>query len=204
LNAICGFSLREGLSGMNFALGIPGTVGGAVAMNAGTALGAMQDVLRRIEVLLPDGRTAILERETFGFSYRKLIWKSDFNGGKEMSPIVLKAVFALRPDDPEILRMQAREIIRKRKERQPLWVPSAGCFFKNPDGESPAGMLIDQAGLKGKSVGGAAISEKHANFFINRENASAKDVLALMELVQETVENKFGIELEPEVKIVGD
>ncbi len=204
LNALCGFCLRLGLSGMNFALGIPGTVGGAVVMNAGTALGQMQDVLKRIEVLLADGRTKVVERGALDFSYRKLGWGRGLSGEKDLSPVVTKAVFALRPEDPETVKKQAQEIIRRRRVKQPGWAPSAGCFFKNPVGERPAGMLIELAGLKGKSVGGAAVSEKHANFLVNRENASAKDVLRLKELVQETVKKKFDIDLEPEVKIVGE
>ncbi len=204
LNALCGFALKKGLSGMNFALGIPGSVGGAIVMNAGTASGAVESVLREVEVLSSDGRISALKKESLCFSYRKLVWK--MGGGKKAtdSPIVLRGFFDLTPDDPAKLKKDAEEIVRRRKERQPSSMPSAGCFFKNPPGRMPAGMLIDLAGLKGKSVGGAEISARHANFIVNRKSASAADIISLKELVQETVKNKFDIDLEPEVKIVGD
>jgi UDP-N-acetylmuramate dehydrogenase len=141
---------------------------------------------------------------SLGFSYRTLVWTNDAERGETGSPVILKGVFDLTPDDPEKLRKEAVGIVRRRKERQPSWLPSAGCFFKNPPGNKPAGMLIDLAGLKGKTVGGAEISARHANFIVNRKNASAADIITLKELVQETVKNKFDIDLEPEVKIVGD
>jgi UDP-N-acetylmuramate dehydrogenase len=120
------------------------------------------------------------------------------------APFIVSGCFALIPDDPEKLRNEARQIVMWRKKRQPSWFPSAGCFFKNPVAEKTAGQLIDLAGLKGKSLGGAEISAKHANFIINRKNASAADILALMKMIQETILKKFNIFLEPEVKIIGD
>ena len=204
LNALCGFALKNGLAGMNFALGIPGSVGGAVAMNAGTAIGAVEDILREVEVLFSDGRVSTVKKESLGFSYRKLVWESDPENEEKSAPIILKASFDLTPDDPKKLKKSAADIVRRRKQRQPSWLSSAGCFFKNPPGSRPAGMLIDLAGLKGKAVGGAEISERHANFILNRKNATASDILCLKELVQETIKNKFDIDLEPEVKIVGD
>jgi UDP-N-acetylmuramate dehydrogenase len=117
---------------------------------------------------------------------------------------IVSGCFAFIPDDPEKLRKEARKMVTWRKERQPSWYPSAGCFFKNPTSEKTAGQLIDLAGLKGRSLGGAEISAKHANFIINRKNASADDILALMKMIQETILKKFNIYLEPEVKIIGD
>ena len=204
LNALCGFALKNGLAGMNFALGIPGSVGGAIAMNAGTAIGAVEDILSKVKVLFPDGRKSTARRETLDFSYRKLVWQKGPEKEDEVAPIILRGVFSLKPDDPEKLKKRAAEIVRRRKERQPSWQPSAGCFFKNPPGSKPAGMLIELAGLKGKRVGGAEISSRHANFIVNKKNASAADIICLKEMVQETIKTKFDIDLEPEVKIVGE
>ncbi len=204
LSRLCRFALKNGLAGMNFALGIPGTVGGGIVTNAGTWLGSVGDVLNKVTVILPDGKITKIEREKLRFSYRQLLWKNKSAGITDSVPIIVSGSFALIPEDPEKLRKEAREIVIWRKERQPSWLPSAGCFFKNPDSEKSAGQLIDLAGLKGKSFGGAEISAKHANFIINRKNASAADIFALMKLVQETIWKKFNIALEPEVRIIGD
>jgi UDP-N-acetylmuramate dehydrogenase len=204
LSRLCRFALKNGLAGMNFALGIPGTVGGGIATNAGTRLGNIGDVLNQVTVILPDGEIKNITREKLGFSYRQLLWGNNSEGIANSAPIIMSGYFSLTRDDPEKIRKEAREIVTWRKKRQPSWLPSAGCFFKNPASEKTAGQLIDLAGLKGKSSGGAEISAKHANFIINRNNASAADILALMKMIQETIWKKFNIVLEPEVRIIGD
>lgn len=203
MQALCSFAIKNGLKGMNFAIGIPGTVGGGIMMNAGTAHGSIKDVLDSIKILLPAGHTKIIMRENLNFDYRRLSLKDEVKEGNQGQPIILGACFCLHPSDPQKLQKDAEEILKARKERQPAGLPSAGCFFKNPLSGKTAGELIDLAGLKGKSIGGAEISLKHANFIINRGRASAGDILALIELVQGTVSKKFNINLEPEVKIVG-
>jgi len=203
MQALCSFAVKNGLKGMNFAVGIPGTVGGGIMMNAGTAHGSIKGVLDSIKILLPDGHTKIIMRENLDFEYRKLSLKDEVKESNQGQPIILGACFCLRPSDPWKLQKDAEKILKERKERQPAGLHSAGCFFKNPLSGKTAGDLIDLAGLKGKSIGGAEISLKHANFIINRNKASASDILALIELVRVTVSKKFNINLEPEVKIVG-
>jgi UDP-N-acetylmuramate dehydrogenase len=203
LSRLCRFAIKNGLAGMNFALGIPGTIGGAIVSNAGTRWGKIGDVVKEMKVMLPDGKIKTIPKEELRFSYRQLLWENDTDITVSGSFIV-NGCFGLIPDDPEKIRKEARKMMIWRKKRQPSWFPSAGCFFKNPVAEKTAGQLIDLAGLKGKSWGGAEISAKHANFIINRKNASAADILALMKMIQETILKKFNIFLEPEVKIVGD
>jgi len=204
LSRLCRFALKNGLAGMNFALGIPGTVGGGIVTNAGTWLGNIGNVLNKVTVILPDGEIKNIKREKLRFSYRQLLWEYDLKDNAASAPIIVNGYFSLIADDPEKLRKEARKIVIWRKERQPSWLPSAGCFFKNPGSKKTAGQLIDLAGLKGKSYGGAVISDKHSNFIINREKASAADILALKEMIQETIWKKFNIHLEPEVRIIGD
>jgi UDP-N-acetylmuramate dehydrogenase len=203
LTALCSYALKRGLKGMNFSLGIPGTVGGGIIMNAGTSHGSMDTVLRSIDVLLPTGQTFRIEREALDFAYRKLSWNPRLTDGHADQTIILNGRFSFCPSDPEKLKKAAREIIKARHRKQPFGLPSAGCFFKNPESGPSAGQLIEMAGLKGKSVGGAEISSKHANFFINRCNASAADFLALIDLTEDVVFKKFNIHLEREVKVVG-
>jgi len=203
MRTLCAFALRQGLEGMNFALGIPGTVGGGIMMNAGSSHGSMEQVLESINVLLPTGRTRRIKREDLDFTYRKLLWNKKEIDDHQSQPIILDGRFRLRPSDPEKLKKKARAILKSRRRKQPIGWPSAGCFFKNPVSGKTAGELIELAGLKGQSIGGAQISSKHANFFINRHNASAKEFLALMALARNTVLEKFNIDLEREVKIVG-
>ncbi len=203
LKTLCAYALKQGLEGMNFALGIPGTVGGGIIMNAGTSHGSMENVLKSIDVLLPEGHTRRIKKEALDFDYRKLSWIPELTDGYLDQTVILDGRFRLCPSDPVALKKTAREIIRTRKQRQPIGWPSAGCFFKNPVSGETAGQLIEMAGLKGKSVGGAEISSKHANFFINRYNASAADFLMLMDLAEKAVLEKFDVHLEREVKIVG-
>jgi UDP-N-acetylmuramate dehydrogenase len=203
LKTLCSYALKQGLEGMNFALGIPGTVGGGIVMNAGTSHGSMENVLKTINVLLPTGEIRRIKKESLDFGYRKLSWNPELTDGFRDQTVILDGQFCLYRSDPELLKKTAREIIRTRKKRQPIGRPSAGCFFKNPASGETAGQLIEKAGLKGKSIGGAQISSKHANFFINRQKASATDFLELMDLVQKVVLEKFNVHLESEVKIVG-
>jgi UDP-N-acetylmuramate dehydrogenase len=180
-------------------LGIPGTVGGAVRMNAGTHLGEVGDGVCTVSFLLPDGRTETAHRSELDFRYRGL-------RGKDGS-IILGAVFALKKNgaSPDQLKNQAREIIAERRKRQPHPGEgrSAGSFFKNPPDAPPAGALIESAGLKGVGIGGAMVSQRHANFILNTGKATASDILSLKERIQEAVFGRFGVRLIPEVEIVG-
>lgn len=203
MNSLCSFAITHGFGGMNFAIGIPGTVGGAIMMNAGTAFGGMEKVLDSIKILLPNGLTRRIKRENLNFEYRKLSWDKEKNEVYQGQPLIIEGCFCLHPSDSQKLKKEAEEILKTRKKRQPTHLPSAGCFFKNPASGKTAGQLIELAGLKGKKIGGAKISSTHANFIVNRNKASAADILALMELVQETTSKMFNIDLETEVKIVG-
>lgn len=194
LPRLANFCADEGLSGLEFAAGIPGTVGGAVFMNAGAYGYEIKDVLHKIRVVMEDG--SIFDITTHGLEKRYR------HGGIPENSAVTEAWFKLAPGDAEAIKAKASEYIAKRKASQPLSARSAGSCFKNPQGQK-AWKLIEAAGLKGTRVGGAQVSEKHANFLINAEGATAKDFRALMELVRKTVKEKMGIELEPEVRIVG-
>ncbi len=215
LQSLCRFANRRGLAGMNFAVGIPGTVGGAVAMNAGTPSGCMGDVLESVDMLRDTGEFETVERKDLDFQYRSLkfgelqsckLQSCKVQRGKYETndrPVVLGGRFRLARGDAGDLKSEAESAMRNRKAKQPLTWPNAGSVFKNPGSAFPAGQLIDMAGLKGTTVGGAQISEKHANFIINRNGATASDIIRLMETVRETVSKIFGINLEPEVEIVG-
>ncbi|MBU3947494.1 MAG: UDP-N-acetylmuramate dehydrogenase [Proteobacteria bacterium] len=200
---LCRFAIEKGLSGMNFALGIPGTVGGAIMMNAGTSLGSISDILESVNVLPSSGPVLKIEKDDIDFSYRNLSWKNEMIIPGNGDPIILEGFFRLGMSDTLQLKKEADIILKKKNESQPTKMPGAGCFFKNPPSGKTAGQLIDMAGLKGARVGGAEISAKHANFIVNTGNASASEILSLMQLVQETVFHKFNINLLPEVKIVG-
>lgn len=195
LGTLCRFAMDNGLSGMNFALGIPGTVGGAIRMNAGTAKGEIADVIDRINILEPSGSINEYSKNDMVFSYRNLNIKNI------AQPVILEGAFTLKKGDPDAIKKEAETFLAHRKTNQPSGA-SAGSFFKNPPSSHPAGKLIDMAGLKGTQMGGAKISEKHANFIMNTGSASADDVLKLMAIVQEKVFQEFNVRLEPEVKIV--
>jgi len=187
------FARDLGLTGLEFAHGIPGTVGGGVYMNAGAYGGEMCQVVVKTTALLPDGTLWQVEGEAHDFSYRHSVFE-------EKQAVVLKSEFRLSDGDPEMITQTMQTLIQKRRGSQPLELPSAGSTFKRPVG-GYAAALIDQAGLKGKGVGGAAVSEKHAGFVVNMGGATAADVLATMKMIQETVEKNSGIRLEPEVRI---
>ena len=187
------FAANLGLSGMEFAHGIPGTVGGGVYMNAGAYGGEIKDIVESVEVMDFDGNVRVLCGEEMGFSYRHSVLE-------ETDAIVLSAVFALQPADRDTVRAKMKELQAKRSASQPLDLPSAGSAFKRPAG-GYAAALIDQAGLKGYRVGDAAISTKHAGFAVNLGNATAEDVKQLLQQVSDQVYAHSGIRLEPEVRI---
>jgi UDP-N-acetylmuramate dehydrogenase len=203
LQALCRFAVDNGLAGMNFAQGIPGTVGGAVMMNAGTSRGAMGDVLETVTILTPDGRLVETARDGMVFRYRHFELKG-FPPGAADPFLVTGARLSGRREEPARLREEAKDILNERLRNHPAGVRSAGCFFKNPPEGEPAGRLIDRAGLKGRRVGGAVVSEKHANYIVNTGGATATDIMTLMNAVRTAVAERFGVRLEPEVKIVGE
>ena len=187
------FAASQNLGGLEFAHGIPGTVGGGVYMNAGAYGGEIKDVCRRVKIMEPDGTSHWIEGEELGFSYR--------HSAMEAHPwIVLAADFALEPKPEEEVKARMQELIGKRRASQPLDMPSAGSAFKRPVGVYAAA-LIDQSGLKGYQVGGAAVSMKHAGFVVNLGGATANDVRTLLSEVSDIVFEKTGIRLEPEVRI---
>ena len=200
---LCSLALRNGWQGMNFALGIPGTLGGAIMMNAGTAQGSIADVLTAVTVMTAAGDKIRVKREQIQVQYRNLQWPADMNHETEQT-ILLKAELRLTMANRDQIWRQAQRIMKARALRQPSWQPSAGCFFKNPSDGKPAGRLIDEAGLKGLRVGDAQVSSRHANFIINRGNATAQQVLGLAKRIQNRVKADCGIELQPEVRIVGE
>ncbi|MDY6905291.1 MAG: UDP-N-acetylmuramate dehydrogenase [Thermodesulfobacteriota bacterium] len=203
LPSFCNHAIVNGYGGMAFALGIPGTVGGAVKMNAGTSRGTMMDVVDAVEIMNADGTIQKKDQAALVFSYRGFAVKTEKH---EMTDgfLILKAFFSLPREKPEVLRREAKAVLQQRSERQPAGSWSAGCFFRNPQEGPSAGALIDAAGLKGRTKGGAAVSDKHANFIINTGQATAADILELMTLVQQTVADHSGTKLEPEVQIVGE
>ena len=196
LAKIAAEALDEGLTGMECAAGIPGTLGGAVVMNAGAYGGEMKDVLKEVLVMDAQGKIFRLQNEELKLGYRTSIVK-------EKDYIVLAAVLELKKGDKTEIRKCMEELRERRTEKQPLDMPSAGSTFKRPEGYF-AGKLIMDAGLRGFSVGGAQISEKHCGFVVNKGGATAQDVLDLIKEVQKRVREKFGVELETEVKFLGE
>ena len=196
LSGIAAVARDGALTGFEFAGGIPGTLGGAVVMNAGAYGGEMKDVLKKVTVLTPSGEILTLQAEELHMGYRTSVIK-------EAGYIVLEAVISLEKGDPEAIRSRMQELSGMRTSKQPLSYPSAGSTFKRPEGYF-AGKLIMDSGLRGYQVGGAQVSEKHCGFVINTGNATAKDVTTLMADVQRIVMEKFGVKLEPEVKFLGE
>jgi len=196
LKTLCRFARDNGLSGLEFGYGIPGTVGGAVYMNAGAYGGQVSDVIVWADAVFPDGEIKRLSRDEMQLGYRKSAFM-------ESKAIVVAAAFKLNPDDPKAIGGRMEEFMRLRREKQPLEYPSAGSFFKRPEGHF-AGALIDNCGLRGFSVGGAQVSSKHCGFIINAGNATCSDVLSLAEKVADIVYSKFGVKLEREVCFVGE
>lgn len=196
LASVAMYACKQGLTGLEFAHGIPGTVGGAVCMNAGAYGGEMKDVLKGAAVLFPDEGMKFLSVEELDLGYRHSLLSDRSDG------VVLYAVFALQKGEEETIRETMRDLMARRKKSQPLEYPSAGSTFKRPAGYY-AGTLIDQTGLKGLTVGGAQVSEKHAGFVINIGGATCEDVKNLIAKVQEEVYQAAGVHLEPEVRIIG-
>ena len=187
------FAANLGLSGMEFAHGIPGTVGGGVYMNAGAYGGEIKDICESVEVMDMDGNLTVLTKEEMGFSYRHSVLE-------EQTDIVVSAVFRLESKPEDEIRARMKELQGKRSASQPLDLPSAGSAFKRPVG-AYAAALIDEAGLKGYAVGDAAISLKHAGFAVNLGNATAAQMRQLLQEVSDIVFEKSGFRLEPEVRI---
>lgn len=186
----------NGLAGFEFAAGIPGTLGGAVVMNAGAYGGEMKDVIISAVVLDEDGNKKELTVEELDLSYRHSCIP-------EKNYVVLSVTMKLKRGDVDAIRAKMAELREQRTSKQPLEYPSAGSTFKRPEGYF-AGKLIMEAGLRGYQVGGAQVAEKHCGFVINKENATAADIVQLMQDVSEKVEEQFGVKLEPEVKMIGE
>ena len=204
IEAECGVMLKEvsdkaienSLTGFEFACGIPGTIGGAVFMNAGAYDGEISKVIESAEVIDENCNIIRLSREELDFGYRSsLVMKKGYT--------VLSAVFKLEKGQVKTIKELIEDLTNKRESKQPLEYPSAGSTFKRPTGYF-AGKLIQDAGLKGYSIGGAAVSEKHSGFVINKGNATAKDIIDLIKHIQDEVKKQFGVDLHPEVRIIGE
>lgn len=186
---------KNGLGGLEFLSWVPGTVGGAVRMNAGAFGKEMSEYVREIQIIDPAGRGKTMNREDLSFSYRNL--------DIEQGAIITRVVLRLMSEDRSVIESRVKDFMKRRKQSQPFNYPSAGSVFKNPPGEY-AGRLIERAGLKGRRVGEAMISGKHANFIVNIGRAKARDIIELMSIAREEVKKGTGIELEPEIRILGD
>ena len=196
LGTVSLFAASHSLSGLEFAVGIPGSLGGAVFMNAGAYDGEMSQVVRAVTAVTPEGEVVRYRSEEMGFGYRHSVFQ-------ENGHIICEIELALKEGKTAVIQEKMAEFTRRRMEKQPLDRPSAGSTFKRPPGLF-AGTLIDEAGLKGFAIGGAQVSEKHAGFVINKGEATAADVLALIEEVQRRIEEKNGVWLVPEVRIIGE
>ena len=201
LRSLCEFARDEGLAGLEFASGIPGSVGGAVFMNAGAYNGEIKDVLYCSKYLVPElqelqGTASIkhLKREEHDFSYRHSAFQ-------DRHLIHLSSVFQLKPADPSLIQARMEELDKQRWDKQPMDLPSAGSVFKRPAGHF-TGKLVDDCGLRGFRIGDAAVSDKHCGFIVNLGNASYKDVIAVIRHVQSTVMERFGVRLETEIRIL--
>lgn len=196
LSKIGAEALANGLTGFEFAAGIPGTLGGACVMNAGAYGGEMKDILAEVTVLTAEGEEKVIPAKELELGYRtSIILKNGY--------IVVEAVVQLEKGDPTAIRTRMDELREQRVTKQPLDYPSAGSTFKRPEGYF-AGKLIQDAGLRGFQVGGAQVSEKHCGFVINKDHATAADIVSLMEQVSAKVEEQFDVKLEPEVKRIGE
>ena len=196
LAAVAQQAYKAGLADMEFAAGIPGSVGGALVMNAGAYGGEMKDIVESVKVLSKDGKIMELSNEQMDFSYRH-------SCVTEQEYLVLSAVLKLQQEEPEKILARMEQLREQRVSKQPLEYPSAGSTFKRPEGYF-AGKLIMDAGLADYTIGGAAVSKKHCGFVINKGGATAADILALIKRVQQVVKEQSGVELEPEVKLIGE
>lgn len=195
LSKLCITAYENSLSGLEFAYGIPGTVGGAVFMNAGAYGGEMKDVLISVTHTDTNGNIVTMQADELDLGYRKSFYSDNTD------KIILSAEFRLTVGDKTEIKAKMDDLMGRRKDKQPLEFPSAGSTFKRPEGHF-AGALIEQCNLKGYTIGGAQVSEKHAGFIINRFNGTATDVFDLIDYVRNTVQNETGITLEPEVRII--
>ncbi len=194
-STIASFARDNSLTGFEFAAGIPGTIGGAMIMNAGAYGGEMAQVVTEVTVLSPEGEIMVLDNNTMEFGYRT-------SAIKNKGFIVLSVLLTLKRGKEEEITAQMRELAEKRRDKQPLEYPSAGSTFKRPEGYF-AGKLIEDAGLRGFSVGDAQVSEKHCGFVVNKGNATSSEIYDLIKHVQKTVYDKFNVKLEPEVILLG-
>ena len=196
LKELTELACENSLSGLEFAYGIPGSVGGAVFMNAGAYDGEIKEVLDKVKVMDKEGNVLSLNAGELDLSYRH-------SNIEEKGYIVLEAKFNLKKADKSAIWEKMQELMARRIDKQPLNFPSAGSTFKRPEGYF-AGKLIDDAGLRGYSIGGAKVSDKHCGFIVNADKASAKDVYALISYVRLKVKDRFGVELEPELRVLGE
>ncbi len=197
MNALCRMAQSESLSGLEFAYGIPGTVGGGIFMNAGAYGGEIRDVAAWVEYLDCEGTVHRLPKEELSFSYRKSIFSTHPDW------CILRAAFSLTKGKARAIEDKMEELMNRRREKQPLEYPSAGSVFRRPEGAF-AGTLIEQCGLKGTRIGGAEVSTKHAGFIVNRGGATCCDVIELIEKIQQTVYERTGYTLEPEIRRLGN
>ena len=197
LRAVAEFAAEHSLTGLEFAHGIPGSVGGGAFMNAGAYDGEMKQVMNRVHTLSRDGKTKrVYERGEMELSYRSSVFQ-------RCGDIITRVEYTLNNGIKEDINSKMAELMALRRSKQPLDLPSAGSFFKRPPGYF-AGKLIQDAGLQGLSVGGARVSPLHAGFIVNENQATAEDIITLMHLIQFTVKDQFGVDLEPEVQIIGE
>lgn len=196
MSAVASVCLENSLTGFEPMSGIPGTIGGGVFMNAGAYGGEMQQVVETVTYLTKDGSVVTEKGENLGFGYRKSVFKD--NGG-----IILSCVLKLSEGNKDEIKSAMADYRARRNEKQPVTMPSAGSTFKRPEGYF-AGKLIDDAGLRGYIIGGAQVSEVHAGFVVNTGNATTADILALIRHIQKTVKETSGVELEPEVRFIGE
>lgn len=196
LGTVSLFAASHSLSGLEFAVGIPGSLGGAIFMNAGAYDGEMSNVVSNVTAVTPKGELRRYRASEMNFGYRHSVFQ-------ENGHIICEIELALQAEEATVIQEKMAEFTKRRMEKQPLDKPSAGSTFKRPPGLF-AGTLIDEAGLKGFSIGGAQVSEKHAGFVINKGGATAADVLALIEEIQRRIEEKNGVRLIPEIRIIGE
>ncbi len=196
LPKLCNFALKNSLSGLEFACGIPGSVGGAIFMNAGAYGGEMKDIVQSVKYMDDNGQVLELKNDELDFSYRHSFFE-------DRNYFILSATIRLCTHDKYDIKSKMKDLLQKRKNKQPLEFPSAGSAFKRPK-VGYAAALIEECGLKGKTVGGAQISNKHSGFIVNVGNATCEDVNSLILETQKIVKNRTGIWLEPEIKFIGD
>ncbi len=187
---------NNSLTGLEFAEGIPGSLGGAIVMNAGAYEGEMKDVILEVEAINPSGESLTFFSRDIGFEYRKSHFQHN-------SFIIVSARMRLQPGNGAAIKAKMKEYARSRREKQPLEYPSAGSVFKRPSGLF-VGPMVEELGLKGYRIGGAEVSTKHAGFIVNTGNARADDVLQLIESIQKAAKEKFGVDLQPEIRIIGE